>query len=152
MIYCNKETRPNIGATTISGVQELLPDNHWYQQGLSKACSSREEAIAQNISGAVYFWENGTLYEAHSIGSWEFVPLEKEPSVVSGINWNDAYFFTKEAAEEYFSVYTGRWDNPIYEETYDVWRVHYHIAPPREEGTLAPCEAKTSGIKRMKFT
>lgn len=145
MIYYNKETRPNVAVTTISGVRELLPSNHWYRVGNLKAYSSREEAIAQDISGAVYFREDNRLYEANSIGSWEFVPLEQEPSIVAGINWNDAYFFTEKAAEEFFSTHTGRWDKPVYDERYDVWRVHYHIVSGTRDS------AGSSGVRRMRL-
>ena len=145
MIYYNPATRPDVVTTAISGVHELPPGDRRYQMGKLKASSSRAVAIARDISGAVYFWEEGKLYEAHGVGSWEFKPLKQEPSVVAGINWNDAYFFTKEAAEEFFSTYTGRWDNPVYEERYDVWRVHYHIGSVKKEGNGSP------SVRRMRL-
>lgn len=125
MKYYNASTRQNPGHL-ILGKLAITPDDHFYRLAEYTAKVNYEEAMAYDCTGAISWYENGVLYKAESIGSFEWYPLEAgESGEASGINWSDKYFCTYEEAIAW-SPKT-RHDEPRYNELGDVWYVHYHL-------------------------
>ncbi len=124
--YYNPVTRPDAAKTVIQSYREVSPSHKLYHFYVERACESKEAVLAKNVSGHVYWFEGGSLMEGVSYGSFEFKPLLQEPSFIGGMNWNDAYFFTKEAAEEWAKNCGCRHDRVKHSEEYDVYSVHIH--------------------------
>lgn len=62
--------------------------------------ASREDAISEDTSRNIHFYENGVLYEATRTGSWAWKPCT-EPVCEPGINWDTYYAPTVEQLREY---------------------------------------------------
>ncbi len=103
-VYYNPETMSN-PSTTLNGVKEVAPDNPWIRY--AKPYATREDALSEDSTGGVYFYENGVLYEAYRIGAWKYKPCT-DVECNSGINWNDYYAVTVERLYEYLSERYGK--------------------------------------------
>lgn len=125
-IYYNANTRPNVAVTHLTGVQEISASSHFYVLYRKMAYPSRAAVLDANITGPVSWTEGVKLYTAHSCAGSEYIPLTQEPSIVAGINWSDAYFFSKEAAQAWANSCGCRHDEVVYHEECDVYSVHYH--------------------------
>ena len=125
-IYYNPATRPDTPKTTIRVVGQVDPASRPYNIYKDRACVSYEAALARGVSGCVFWLDDGKLMEGHSTGAFEYQPLIEEPSFVGGMNWNDAYFFTEQAAEVWASNCGCRHDRVKYLEQCDVYKVHFH--------------------------
>lgn len=98
---------------------------------LNKRVNTLEEFAevvkAAGFSGSERFIDkDGTLYEIHQNGAFEYSPLEYDGQHdFTGINWATAWFFTEEAALA-FECGSSQRDRPQYHEDLDTWSVHYH--------------------------
>lgn len=126
MVYYNPATRPDIAKTMLTREHIVCVTDTFYNRYVNEAYPSREAALADDTSTTVSFFEYGELYQATRIASFEFKPLLKDGEVVPGINWNDAYFLTKIAAEEFASTCGCRNNGVRYNSIGDVYSVHYH--------------------------
>ena len=126
MIYYNPATRPDIAKTTLTRERLVCATDTFYSMYVSEAYSSREATLAEDTSTTVSFFEHGELYQASRVASFEFKPLLEEGTVVSGIHWNDSYFLTKTAAEEFAATCGCRNDGVKYNPIGDTYSVHYH--------------------------
>lgn len=102
-VYYNPTTMSNPG-TTLNNIKEVAPDNPWIRY--RKPYATREDALLEDYTGAVYFYENSVIYEAYRIGAWQY----KECTDVAcngGINWNTYYAVTVERLREYLTSMYG---------------------------------------------
>lgn len=123
MLYYNPKTRPEAKRTVLSQVRVIYPSNTHYTQYGTIAASTRQKALERNCTGHVYFYEGGILYEALSIGSFEFMPLETEPVIVADGGWRNVYFLTEEKAFKFVGVCNRYNDGVQYNRELDVYRV-----------------------------
>lgn len=125
-VFYNAKTRPDIAVTTLKGEEPVDPSSTTYELNIKRASASREEAISRDVSGTVFWMQDGQLYTAYSVGSFEYRPLTQEPTFNTGLNWSDAFFFTEQAAEEWAERCGCRHDPVKYYEEGDVYGVHFH--------------------------
>lgn len=125
-IYYNPAIFTPPAATVLTDIREVLQDNAWYEMRLSQARETRQDAEAMGIHGPVAFKENGKLFEAFSTPAWLYIPLEREPTHVAGINWGTAYFFTEEAAKQWLRGNPGRNRGVQHEAEHGVYSLQYH--------------------------
>jgi hypothetical protein len=80
--------------TTLMNIHKADPNDKFIsmRMRLLRPYESREDALKDTASCRVLFYENGELYEASRIGSWEFKPCVSV-ACSPGINW-DTYYAT----------------------------------------------------------
>ena len=90
MLY-NPATMSNPG-TILSHISEADTNSRIVQMRLKlhPAYANREDAVKEDTSRMVMFYENGVLYEALRTASWEWKPCTK-PMCEPGINWDTFY-------------------------------------------------------------
>ena len=90
-IFYNPETTQNPG-TILKHIHPVNMSDKFAELKLliRKPYATREDAVSENSSCFVYFYENGILYEALRIGEWQWKPCT-EVECDHGINWNTYY-------------------------------------------------------------
>ncbi len=127
MIYFNPAVFTKPTAAVLSQVHELDPTDVFYNMHHSNASPSREAAQSRNISGYVYFMEDGKLYTALSTATFDFKEITEEPALAVGINWCSAHFLTEEKAKQWVEVLQpARWEGVPHPE-YGTYEIHYHM-------------------------
>lgn len=87
-IFYNPNVMDNPG-TTLMNICKADPNDRFIsmRMRLSKPYDSREDALKDTASCRVLFYEDGELYQANRVGSWEFKPCIRV-ECEGGINWN----------------------------------------------------------------
>lgn len=100
-IYYNPETMTNQG-TILTNVHPADMSDTFTKAYLRfhKPYESREDAVSEDSSCDLYFYEDGVLYEATKIAAWQWQPCT-DVECNSGINWHTYYAQTVEKLREY---------------------------------------------------
>ena len=88
-------------STTINNAQEVSADEMKFAL-LRKPYASKADALLQDYSGIVYFYDNGILYKAQRIGAWQYKPCT-DVECNGGINWDTYYATTAERLLDYLT-------------------------------------------------
>ena len=102
-IYYNPETMSHPG-TTLTNVHEADFQDQMtiFRSRMHKPYASRTEALAEDYSCTVFFYESNTIYEAYRTGAWQYKPCT-DVEYNSGINWDTYYAVTAERLREYLA-------------------------------------------------
>lgn len=98
-VYYNPTTMSN-PKTTLNNIQVADINDAWIK--FHKPYATKEDALLENSSCLVYFYENGTLYKAIRTGAWQYKPCT-DVAYNYGINWDTYYAVSAERLHEYLT-------------------------------------------------
>lgn len=128
--------------TELQSEREVEPRWVEFYKNSGRIYASREEALNENSSCMVVFWDGDTLMEASRVPAWEYAPIDDgHVWTNSGINWYTDYATDEESLiDAYFATHSRNPQNYDYKAvrsaiTYDaklgVYSLHIHYCDGR---------------------